>query len=112
MLLKLQRRLRYRYDASPLPSPLSSPLRHRLPPIRIGNRDQEIRSRLPIHGYVSHVDEVLPGVVRRPEVYHPPFVDEADLVKDVVERFAGLVDGDDSRLVEVVRRNPQGTDEF
>ena len=59
-----------------------------------------------------HVNEILLRLARNTKVGHPSFVDNTYFVEVLVERLAGLVDGDDSRLIEVVCRDPQGTDEF
>ena len=47
---------------------------------------------------VPHVNEVLPCPVRRTEVHLLALVDDADLVKDLVQLLASLVYSKDSRL--------------
>lgn len=61
---------------------------------------------------VPHVDEILLRLTRDAKVGHASFVDDTYLVEVLVERLAGLVDGYDRRLLKVVRRDPQGTDEL
>ena len=61
---------------------------------------------------VSHVDEVLPGLVGRSEVNLLALVDHADLVEDLVELLASLVDRNDSRLTANVGGNAQSLHEL
>lgn len=61
----------------------------------VRDRDQEVRSRLPVGWFVAHVDKVFARKIGRPKVDHPAFVNEADLVEQIGKRFAGLVYGYD-----------------
>jgi len=54
--------------------------------------------------YSPHVDKVLPGLVRRTEIRHSTFVDDANLVEVLVKGLSSLIEGDNGGQVEGVRR--------
>ena len=56
---------------------------------------EEVGRRLAVRGLVAHVDEVLARLVRWAEVRHLAIVKDTDLVEEVVETLAGLVNRDD-----------------
>ena len=80
--------------------------------IRVGHGDEEVGRRLTVGGLVPHVDEVLARTVGRPEVGHFALVDDGDLVEELVERLASLVDGDDGGVREEVGARAEGADVF
>jgi hypothetical protein len=49
--------------------------------ILVSDSDEEVRRGLPIGGYVSHIQEVLLGLIGGPKVRHFPLIDDAYLVK-------------------------------
>ena len=74
--------------------------------------DEEVGSRLTVSGLVTHVDEVLARLVGGTVVDLLALVDNADLVEDLVELLASLVDRNDSRLTANVGGNAQGLHEL
>ena len=75
-------------------------------------RDKEVGGGLTVGRLVPHVDEVLPRPVRGTEVNLLSLVDDADLVEDLVQLLACLVDGDDTGLTADVGRDADGLDEL
>ena len=65
-----------------------------------------------VGGLVPHVDEVLLRLVRRAEIDLLALVDHADLVEDLVELLAGLVDRDNGRLTADIGGNAQSLHEL
>ena len=74
--------------------------------------DEEIGRGLAVSRLVPHVNEVLPRPVRRTEVNLLALVDDADLVEDLVQLLACLVNGDDTGLTADVGRDADGLDEL
>lgn len=91
--------------------------RKRLPQIDLATkeiltRDKEVGRGLPVRRLVTHVDEILPGTVRRAEVRHPTLIDHTNLVEKLIERLSGLVNGDDRRKTANVSSETEGLHEF
>ena len=74
--------------------------------------DEEVGGRLTVSGLVPHVDEVLARLVGGTVVDLLALVDHADLVEDLVELLASLVDRNDSRLTANVGGNAQSLHEL
>jgi len=94
--------------------------------VRVGDRNQEISSGLPIRRLISegrargsssnlqfanmyspHINEILPSLSSRSEICHLALMDEADFVKMVVKLLASLVDGDNGSQVEGIGCYPK-----
>ena len=55
---------------------------------------------------------MLPCLVRSAKIRHAALIYDANLVKVLVQRFSGLVDGNDGRRVEDVGCDAQGFDKL
>lgn len=62
---------------------------------RIGNGNQEIGGGLTIGGFVSHIHKVFLGSIGRTEICQLALVNDSDLVENLVQVLAGLINGDD-----------------
>lgn len=80
--------------------------------IGICDGDEEIRRGLTVGWLVAHVEEVLASSVCRSEVRHASFIDNAHLVKDLVERFGGLIDRDRGGQPAHICGDTKGTGKF
>jgi len=58
---------------------------------RVCNCDQEVRSGLTVGRFKSEVDEVLASEIRRTEIDHATFVDEADFIEELTHVLRGLI---------------------
>ena len=59
--------------------------------VRVCYGNQEVRRRLPVRWFISHVDEILPRLVRWTKVDHSTFVDQANLVEHLIKRLSCLI---------------------
>ena len=80
--------------------------------VGIGDGDKEVWGGLAIGGLISHVDEVFASKRSRTVVDHPTFVDDTDLVEEVIYVLGGLVDGGDCRYFGDIGGDPKGLNEF
>ena len=55
---------------------------------------------------------MLPCLVRSAKIRHAALIYDANLVKVLVQRLSGLVDGNDGGCVEDIGRDTQGLDKF
>lgn len=74
-------------------------------------RNKEIRSCLPVGWFVSHIDKVLSCFVRGSEVCHLSLINNADLVKELIERLSCLVYGNDGGGSIHIRSDAQSSAE-
>jgi hypothetical protein len=73
---------------------------------------QKVCRRLSVRGLVSHLDEVLPRLIRRTKVRHFALVNYTHLVEQLVQALAGLVDGHDGRHPHGVRGDTKCLDKL
>lgn len=55
---------------------------------------------------------MLLGLICTPEIDELSFVEDTDLVEEFVKGFAGLIEGNDSRKLVKVSRNPESPGEL
>lgn len=55
----------------------------------------------------TKVDEVLPGLVGRALIEHAPFIDDQDLVHQLINAFSGLIEGGDGCSIRYIGHDTQ-----
>ena len=80
--------------------------------VRIGNRGEKIGGGPSWLTFKAEVDEVLLGLVCRTKVQTLPFVDEQNLVDQLIQRFSGLVQRHCSRRLSHIGKRADGLDVF
>ena len=80
----------------------------------IGDRDgdEEVRGSLTIGRFESEIDEVLTSEIRRTEINHATFVDEADLIEEFTHALRSLIGGKGSSYTSDIRCSAESGDEL
>ena len=80
--------------------------------MKVRTRNEEVGGGLAVGRLVPHVNEVLACLARRAVIDLFTLIDDADLVEDLVQLLARLVNRDDAGLPADVGGDADGLDEL